>query len=146
MKNKTEKPKKTNGVAWLIIILIAIFWVNSDKDKEEISSSSNESNIVTTTNEDKWVDSYNQIESEDMFKVGDVIYILEEEEYVPAMEILSIAENIELESGYMSKKAMQVKTYGEPEDIFWKDIEQTLKTSLSEYGLKYFTKGKKYNP
>lgn len=146
MKNKTKKSKKTNGVTLLIIIIIAIFCVNSNKNKDEASSSSNESSIVSATNEDKWVDSYNQIESEDMFKVGDIIYTLEKEEYVPAMEILSIAENIELESGYISKKAMEVKTYGEPEEIFWKDIEQTLKTSLSEYGLKYFTKGKKYNP
>lgn len=144
MTNKTKESKKTNVFFLLILFIIVIFYVNSDKD--EVGLENNESIAISTNSEEKWVDSYQQIVSEDMIKVGDIIYTYEKDEYVPMMEVLDIANNIELENGYISKKAIQVKVYGKYEDIFWKDIEQTLKFSLSESGLKYFTKGKKYNP
>lgn len=145
MSKKTKESKKTNTFFWLIIIIIAVFYFNSNKG--DVSSKNNEPNsTISTNNEDKWVDAYNQIKSEDMIKVGDIIYIYEKDEYIPAMEVLNIDTNVEMENGYISKKAMQVSVCGNTDDIFWKDIEQTLKTSLSEYGLKYYTKGKKYNP
>lgn len=144
MNKKSNKSPKWNISTLIIIFIIAVFFVKFIEN--DTSTSSNESNIISTDNQEKWIEDYQQIESEDMITKGEIIYTLDGNDYVETMEVLDIVENVELESGYISKKAMEVKYYEDNEEVIWKDIDSTIETSLSDYGIKYFIKVKKYNP
>lgn len=155
-----KKSKKTNAI---IFILFFIFMIWSIKVKEENKANISDDTQVLSNNigeerevsegksekeeevVDKWTDVYNEITNADMFKVGEILYLNENGQYVPAMKILDIQRDIIIGDGYNSSKAMKVQSCENEEDIFWKDINLTLESSSKEFGIKYYTKGKKYN-
>jgi len=111
--------------------------LEEEKDQQEIGKQEEES---------KWVEGYNLINKADMFKAGDTIYWEEGDGYEPAFIILEVASDITLETGYVSKKAMKVQDYLNESDVFWKDIDLTLQAASKQGGVKYYSKGYKFNP
>lgn len=154
---KKNGEKQGSGLMFIIIsclILMVVFSSAGKEDETQINSSGN--NEVSEESRDKensnndalsnWDEGYNLIESPDMFKEGETIYWQEGEGYEPTFVVLEVASDVTLDNGYVSKKAMKVQSCSDENDVFWKDIEATLNMSAQDYGVKYYTKGWKFNP